>query len=421
MVHVASLAGETIHTVFIPSGSTIWAQTLKGWLRERYGWPVLLQHLFLDGAELEEGDVISGSHTNVTLIIEASKILHVLSVDHATEVVGRYFNIEGLQLGLFGECMVCCRVTNKRTGITGLVKIWGWMNGGSRGTAHGRFEPMQNSWAGQFEIGDELIFVSPLDVIVVKGVNEPEEGMEAGEYFYFDAGNIGLGVGASQILVIINEQTGVIRPVIVWETGRCGSGVMAAGRYYPRAVSERFAIGQVLLVVPHLGAMNVTGVDYHGEPAGKVCSFARVNLAEDDYVVCNFRDGWIGLVNVWFSPDPMFQEIAYGRYVYGPDEGNFELRDELYILPMRESLFVTSVDHAHGEDGEYFNFERGDIRLGENMTARFVVVNMRDGWVGQVVVWGYSNGGRTGDAHGRYYPFHAGGQFREGDVLRRLA
>ena len=129
MVHVASLAGETIHTVFIPLGSTIGAQTLKGWLRERYRWPVLLQHLFLDGAELEEGDVISGSHTNVTLIIEASKILHVLSVDHATEVVGRYFNIDGRQLCLFGECMLSC--TDERahqnhwaSGDLGLDERW---------------------------------------------------------------------------------------------------------------------------------------------------------------------------------------------------------------------------------------------------------------------------------------------------------
>ena len=50
-----------------------------------------------------------------------------------------------------------------------------------------------------------------------------------------------------------------------------------------------------------------------------------------------------------------------------------------------------------------------------------MVVNTRDGFVGQVVVRVYNNGGSTGDAHGRYYPFHAGGHFQEGDELRRLA
>ena len=68
----------------------------------------------------------------------------------------------------------------------------------------------------------------------------------------------------------------------------------------------------------------------------------------------------------------------------------------------------------------YFNFYRSEIGLGVNAVERFVVVNVRTGWIGRVVVWGYQHGGSTGDAHGRYDSGFRRYQFRVGDVLKRL-
>ena len=90
---------------------------------------------------------------------------------------------------------------------------------------------------------------------------------------------------------------------------------------------------------------------------------------------------------------------------------------------------VTSVDHNSGLDGKYFNFDRTSVEGLEVDGSLNLVVTISpsgggDKVTGEVVVWGYSRGGSTGDAVGRFTgnPIAAAaGQFSPGNVLLRTA
>jgi len=91
-------------------------------------------------------------------------------------------------------------------------------------------------------------------------------------------------------------------------------------------------------------------------------------------------------------------------------------------LPMY-SVEITSVDHAAGSNylGKYFNFNRQAVPgLSVGGRLEFKAFNPRTGYYGEVVVWGTSNGGSTGDAHGRFNGDPIGafpGQWQTGDRL----
>merc|ERR1719447_406030 len=64
---------------------------------------------------------------------------------------------------------------------------------------------------------------------------------------------------------------------------------------------------------------------------------------------------------------------------------------------------ILSVDHKSGRSGLYFNFNRHQIKgLYPGKTFKFFAFNTRTNQAGRVVVWGQSNGGSIGDAHGRF-------------------
>ena len=79
------------------------------------------------------------------------------------------------------------------------------------------------------------------------------------------------------------------------------------------------------------------------------------------------------------------------------------------------------MDHLSGLVGEYFNFMRQSIpRLEVGGTLYLRGTNIRTGVSGEVVVWGATNGGTLGDAHGRFNmnPVDPSpGQWMTGDVL----
>merc|ERR1712183_1078702 len=116
---------------------------------------------------------------------------------------------------------------------------------------------------------------------------------------------------------------------------------------------------------------------------------------------------------------------AHGRYHPGSNSapGQFQSGDALSIVPPIGVVRVSSVDHSSGNVGQYFNFDRAEIGLGERAQEIFVVANTRDGCIGQVIVWGSTNGGSTGTAHGRCHPQSKSSlsQFHAGDMLIRLS
>ena len=82
---------------------------------------------------------------------------------------------------------------------------------------------------------------------------------------------------------------------------------------------------------------------------------------------------------------------------------------------------ILGVGHASNTTGMYFNFMRQSVpglQLGR--TLFFNGTNPRTGMSGEVVVWGATNGGSTGDAHGRFNfkPIRPEqGQWTSGDIL----
>lgn len=84
---------------------------------------------------------------------------------------------------------------------------------------------------------------------------------------------------------------------------------------------------------------------------------------------------------------------------------------------------ILSVDHAFGPSvaGQYFNFNMDKIfNFGAGQTLTFLAYNSRTSVVGEVVVWGSTNGGSVGDSHGRFNRRNVApspGQWRTGDKL----
>ena len=88
---------------------------------------------------------------------------------------------------------------------------------------------------------------------------------------------------------------------------------------------------------------------------------------------------------------------------------------------------ILSADHIHdqqhygGNTGVYFNFEMKHIEgLNAGGTLKFYGFNPRPNNAGRVVVWGSTNGGSSGDSHGRFDgdPVNSGYyQWQTGDVL----
>lgn len=71
----------------------------------------------------------------------------------------------------------------------------------------------------------------------------------------------------------------------------------------------------------------------------------------------------------------------------------------------QKAFVVLSVDHRHGQDGEYFNFDvsQAESALGSSLVhgGFYRVTNLRSGWSGDVIIWTSPYGGSVGDGVGR--------------------
>ena len=442
--HSVPIARQVCHTVVLPLEGGVTIPDLKGILRRHWGIPVFMQQLWFGTVELKLGDVISrgwvlvggirvrvpSERITLILIRRSSSVLDVLNVfDAEGRPDSRIFNIDGRDLGL-PEGSTARRfvfVTNSRTRRTGLVLVCGIAGRGWTGSARGSYHPPIQSVAGDFAAGDKLSLVVPGDIIQVTGVEEE------GARFNFALSDIGLGDGERVILLVSSMRSGWLGSVIV-ESIVGGSTCMAQGRPQLDSAWCRFEPFETLCVVPLGDVIRVTGVARCGVMSvargdgndGQRFYFERADIQLGDgegliLVVLNKRNGRIGQIIVRGGHDGnFFGGSAYGRCYPGDIPGQFQVGDELCIVPLGVQLRVDSVDHMSERVGMYFNFYRSEIGLGIDAVERFVVVNVRTGWIGRVVVWGYQNGGSTGDAHGRYDSGFRQYQFRVGDVLKRL-
>ena len=84
--------------------------------------------------------------------------MKVLSVDHRSGDMGRYFNFIRVSIpGLEVDGTLWLKAKNKRTGFLSEIQVWGKPNGGSVGDAHGRWSVYEQSAPGQWKTGDTII------------------------------------------------------------------------------------------------------------------------------------------------------------------------------------------------------------------------------------------------------------------------
>merc|ERR1740123_1660343 len=110
-----------------------------------------------DDNVLRKGDVCKSGGVET-----GEPLISVLSIDHKTGKDGEYFNFDAKQMDKilgkqweFGNFLIF----NPRTKEEQNVRMWRAMNGGSKGTAHGRKEPFASKASTDWQIGDELEFI----------------------------------------------------------------------------------------------------------------------------------------------------------------------------------------------------------------------------------------------------------------------
>ena len=96
------------------------------------------------------------SKSTISLLDESCPKIKVLSNDHRSGEVGMYFNFDGKSIDWKGKGKMALQVLNTRNGKKGEVMMWNKMNGGSKGTAHGRWNPFSSKKKGDWQVGDVL-------------------------------------------------------------------------------------------------------------------------------------------------------------------------------------------------------------------------------------------------------------------------
>lgn len=194
-------------------------------------------------------------------VSDAGITIHVTSVDHVSGKTGKYFNFDRASVPAIAEGESSDKnsallfLTNTRTGARGTVVVWGYNNGGSDGTAHGRWHSASDAKkAAQWQVGDVLESsresLPRIDVTSVDHAHGP-----LGKYFNFDRTSVqAIATGEasksnSTVLRMTNTRTGASGDVIVWGCSNGGSDGTAHGRWHPpsAAAAGQWQVGDVLV------------------------------------------------------------------------------------------------------------------------------------------------------------------------------
>uniref|UniRef100_A0A7M5XM47 EGF-like domain-containing protein n=1 Tax=Clytia hemisphaerica TaxID=252671 RepID=A0A7M5XM47_9CNID len=292
--------------------------------------------------------------------------------------------------------------------------------------------------------------------ITILSVDHTFGAIYVGKYFNFDRTKIrDLGPGKELKFLAYNPRTSLIGEVVVWGQPNGGSLGDAHGRFNNRNVAPKprqWRVGDKFVPIddsycakekcescriPVLSVDHKFGASF----VGQYFNFDRklVNgLAvgqELKFLAYNPRTSLIGEVVIWGQSNGGSVGDAHGRFNHknvAPQPGQWKTGD--VFVPVDGSfcarvprktceISILSVDHAFGPShtGQYFNFDRQHVHnLGAGQTLKFLAYNLRTSKIGEVVVWGNSNGGSIGDSHGRFNSKKvapAPGQWKTGDKL----
>lgn len=209
--------------------------------------------------------------------------------DHASEIDGKYFNFNkaGAQakLGITipdGETGQDLTLQCVRTGESGEMKVWGYVNGGSTGDSHGRKNPFESAAPGDWVEGDCLTL--PCSGIQVSSVDHVSGTV--GKYFNFDSTRtnalLGHTLASAENIHVRCERTGETTEMRVWNAVNGGSTGDAHGRKNPldSAAAGDWVVGDCLAVVDKpapepAGCQGITvlSVDHSSGPPGKYFNF----------------------------------------------------------------------------------------------------------------------------------------------------
>ncbi|XP_066934326.1 uncharacterized protein [Clytia hemisphaerica] len=151
----------------------------------------------------------------------------VLAVDHSSPTVGKYFNFDRhiISLGDHEERRFLAYIP--RTKTTAEVKVWGYVNGGSRGTAHGRFASSPAN--GQWRVGDKIVPIDLSRAFTVMSVDYRGLGIN-GKYFSFDRKDIGMENREELLFVAYVPRSSYTGLLVAWGN-IAGSNGSAHGRF----------------------------------------------------------------------------------------------------------------------------------------------------------------------------------------------
>jgi len=169
----------------------------------------------------------------------------VLAIDHSQgpQVDGKFFHfaIEDVDayLGRPLRSNERLKVRVRRTDDTGTVKLWPTNDGGSAGTAHGRFDDQDpiGDGVGYFQVGDELEIeeVLPAPVIAVLAIDHSQGPQVDGKFFHFAIEDVDAYLGRPlrsnerlKVRVRRTDDTGTVK---LWPTNDGGSAGTAHGRF----------------------------------------------------------------------------------------------------------------------------------------------------------------------------------------------
>mmetsp|Transcript_83334 Transcript_83334/g.193632 ORF Transcript_83334/g.193632 Transcript_83334/m.193632 type:complete len:283 (-) Transcript_83334:141-989(-) len=259
-VAVTKLSGEPMVEVRLPRSSTV--ADLQQQIFEHAGLDKSL------GLQLVHGDGIMDLDSELTglgfqpgILAEVFALvnerptfdIHVLANNHRDGAVGRYFHFHRESVSsLEWRGILRGDLKNQRSGERGKVVLWGQPNGGSRGDAHGRFDPGGRVGQFQFQVGDMLRFTQrpkSCDVIHVLADDHAHGPSVRGKYFHFQRSNVPwLEHDMTLTGHLVNQRTGDKGLAILWGKPNRGSAGNAHGRFdpLPQARPTQFRVGDEL-------------------------------------------------------------------------------------------------------------------------------------------------------------------------------
>eukprot|EP01084_Bolivina_argentea_P315804 547268_1 len=402
----------------------------------------------------------SEEHNTKTVSNDYQCRFAVLSVDHASAIIGQYFNFDNSVvddiLGRTDWGYENFYVFNSRTHQIQWVILWRASNGGTLGDGHGR-EDGGTAHPGDFQVMDMLYFVG-IDAncqpspYMFKVLSIDHAFGVTGQYFNFNNtvidGILRRTDWGYENFNIFNSRTLQITRVILWREpnggtigdghGREDDGTASPGDFQTGDILSFIGINIencpptpctfTILSIDH--TYDVIGLYFNFDNALIDCILGRNDWSHENFNIFNSRTEQIKKVVLWRSSNGGTVGDGHGREDDGTaHSGDFQIGDKLlfmdvslYCEPPSDTFDVLSIDHTFDVIGLYFNFDNDAI---DNMLQRndwshenFNVFNSRTKQIKRVVLWRSPNGGTVGDGHGREDDGTASsGDFQIGDKL----